>query len=59
MDIDPSESDISFKLILKKFLYGMADEMGNKTVDVGFSLLTGGSDKIFDLINWLKNFASK
>ena len=59
MDIAPSESDISFKLILKKFLYGMADEMGNKTVDVGFSLLTGGSDKIFDLIKSLKNFASK
>ena len=45
---------ITFKLIMKKFIEGIATEAGKQTVNVGLSYFTGGAHNITGLINGIK-----
>ena len=47
-------TDSSFKLILKKFLEGLATQAGKKTVDLGVGYFTGGAENVGTLIREIK-----
>jgi hypothetical protein len=53
-DKDPNQ--ITFKLLLRKYLEGMASTAGKKTVDLGLGLLTGGVDTVGKLISRIQKF---
>jgi len=46
--------EITFKLIMKKFIEGIATEAGKQTVNIGLSYFTGGARNITGLINGIK-----
>ncbi len=50
---------ISFKLILRKFLEGLATQAGKKVVDLGTGYFTGGAENIGPLVDQLKGYFSK
>lgn len=50
---------ISFKLILRKFLEGLATQAGKKVVDVGTAYFTGGAENVGPLVDKLKGYFSK
>ncbi|WP_289053843.1 hypothetical protein [Carboxylicivirga marina] len=49
---------ITFKLILRKFLEGLAAESGKKVVDLGAAYFTGGAENITPLLSKLKSYLS-
>jgi hypothetical protein len=51
---DPNQ--ITFKLLLRKYLEGVASTAGKKTVDLGLGLLTGGIDTAGKLIGKIKQY---
>ena len=51
---DKDTTDITFKLILKKFLEGLAFQGGKKTIDLGVGYFTGGSENVASLIKEIK-----
>ena len=51
---DKDTTDITFKLILKKFLEGLATQAGKKTVDLGVGYFTGGAENAGTLIKEIK-----
>lgn len=51
--VDKGE-EITFKLIMKKFIEGVVTEAGRQTVNIGLAYFTGGADNITGLINSFK-----
>ncbi|MBR8534647.1 hypothetical protein KDU71_03675 [Carboxylicivirga sediminis] len=49
---------ITFKLILRKFLEGLATQSGKKVVDLGTAYFTGGAENIGPLVENLKGYFS-
>lgn len=52
---DKDTTDITFKLILRKFLGGLASHTGKKTVDLGLSYFTGEAENVGSLIKGIIN----
>lgn len=52
------EEGISFKLIMRKFIEGVAAQAGKKTVDLGVTYFTGGIENINELIKSIKHILS-
>ncbi len=51
---DKDTTDITFKLVLRKFLEGLATQAGKKTVDLGVGYFTGGAENVVTLIAGIK-----
>jgi len=51
---DKDTTDITFKLVLRKFLEGLATQAGKKTVDLGVGYFTGGAENVESLIDGIK-----
>ena len=51
---DKNTTDITFKLILRKFLEGLATQAGKKTMDLGVGYFTGGAENVGTLIKEIK-----
>ena len=51
---DKDTTEITFKLILKKFLEGLATQAGKKTVDLGVGYFTDGAENVGTLIKEIK-----
>jgi len=50
---------ITFKLILRKFLEGLATQSGKKVVDLGVGYFTGGAENVGPLVDKLKGWFGK
>ncbi len=50
---------ITFKLILRKFLEGLATQSGKKVVDLGTAYFTGGAENIGPLVDKVKGYFEK
>jgi len=48
------DTDITFKLVLRKFIEGLALQSGKKTIDLGVGYFTGGAENITSLITSIK-----
>lgn len=46
--------EITFKLIMKKFIEGVATQAGKQTVNIALTYFTGGAENITGLINSIK-----
>ena len=46
---------ITFKLIMRKFIEGLATQAGRQTINIGLSYFTGGADNITGLIKSIKD----
>ena len=51
---DKDTTEITFKLILRKFLEGLVTQAGKKTVDLGVGYFTGGAENVGILIKEIK-----
>jgi hypothetical protein len=47
--------EITFKLIMRKFIEGVATQAGRQTVNIGLSYFTGGAENITGLIKNIKD----
>jgi hypothetical protein len=52
---DKDTSEITFKLVFRKFLEGLSTQVGKKTIDLGVGYFTGGVENVQPLINGIKN----
>jgi len=51
---DKDTTDITFKLILRKFLEGLATQAAKKTIDLGIGYFTGGAENVGALTDGIK-----